>query len=179
MNDVKIFVNAELEHNIQAEPNGDYRKALNYCEKHWQKLTLFLRKPSIPLTTNHVESANRFAKQQCRPSLAFQKSKGAMEGAFFMSLIATCLAIDKNPLHYLANILHYWKHISSENAFDWMPHVYESAIELAVKKEEEDASTLGYELRHRTKKELPELDIYKVQMPSLKENNNIQPRLHH
>lgn len=152
LDELLSFVKKELSENRTAEPVGKYRTALLYVQKHWNELTTFLRLPGVPLTTNEVESANRFTKQQGRPSLSYQTQHGAKCAAFFMSLIATCLELGKNPLSYLTAVLRYWQHITADNAFDWMPHTYELAVQRAEQDEASRASP-GYELRHRHRRE--------------------------
>ena len=39
------------------EPNSGLGNAINYLLKHWEKLTLFLRKAGVPLDNNLVERA--------------------------------------------------------------------------------------------------------------------------
>jgi transposase len=41
----------------KVEPNSGLGQAISYLLKHWQKLTLFLEKPGVPLDNNIVERA--------------------------------------------------------------------------------------------------------------------------
>jgi hypothetical protein len=119
---MKTRAQHELANNIKAEPNGAYAKAMRYFLNNFDGLSLFLKRPGVPLTTTLAESAAKFTKKHHKNSLSFQTQKGGDAGAFFMSLIATCLGLKVNPLEYLSALIE-WRHeISKENAKEWFPN---------------------------------------------------------
>jgi hypothetical protein len=130
------------EENPKAEPNGDYRRALNYLVGNAHGLGAFLRVAGVPLTTTDAEQGAKFTKKHHHNSLSFQTRRGAEVGAFFMSLIASCLGLGVNPLAYLTALLR-WRHaITDENAGDWMPDTFERGVAAAQKAAPVDAK--GY-----------------------------------
>lgn len=121
---MKIRARDELANNFKAEPNGDYAKAIQYFINNEKGLCLFLQVPGVPLTTSLAEAGAKFTKKHHKNSLSFLTQSGGDVGAFFMSLIATCLGIKENPLEYLTALIE-WRHkITRENASEWFPHNY-------------------------------------------------------
>lgn len=149
---MKTFIASELAGNRKAEPNGDYRRALNYATNHWEGLTAFLRHEGIPLTTTQAELANKFTKRHHKNSLSFQTVRGAEVGAFFMSLIATCLGMKVNPLRYLAALIEWRSEITAENAALWMPDTFEQG--LAEIEARPAHNTKGYRVCSRVKRDV-------------------------
>ncbi len=136
------YADAQLAGNPKAEPNGDYRRALNYLVGNVQGLGAFLRVAGVPLTTTDAEQGAKFTKKHHHNSLSFQTRHGAEVGAFFMSLVASCLGLGVNPLAYLTALLR-WRHaITDENAGDWMPDTFERGVASAEKEAPVDAK--GY-----------------------------------
>jgi transposase len=83
------------------EPNSALGKALNYLVKHWDELTLFLRKVGAPLDNNLCEQVLKKAIIHRKGSLFFKTVRGAEVGDIYMSLIQTCKLCDVNPFDYL------------------------------------------------------------------------------
>jgi hypothetical protein len=54
MDKLHAWLKAQFEERI-VEPNSGLGQAISYLRKHWQKLTLFLEKPGVPLDNNIVE----------------------------------------------------------------------------------------------------------------------------
>lgn len=133
---------SEIATNPKAEPNGDYRRALGYLVNNEKGLGAFLRVAGIPLTTTDAERGAKFTKKHHHNSLSFQTRRGADVGAFFMSLIATCLGLGVNPLAYLTAILRWRDAITDDNAGDWMPDTFERG--LAAAQSSAPADALGY-----------------------------------
>jgi hypothetical protein len=125
------YARTEIAHNPKAEPNGEYRRALGYLVNNEKGLGAFLRVAGIPLTTTDAEQGAKFTKKHHRNSLSFQTRRGADVGAFFMSLIATCLGLGVNPLAYLSAILRWRSVITDNNAGDWMPDTFERGVAAA------------------------------------------------
>jgi len=83
------------------EPNSPLGKALNYLTKHWDELTLFLRKVGAPLDNNVCEQILKRAIIHRKGSLFYKTVRGAEVGDIYMSLIQTCRQCDVNPFDYL------------------------------------------------------------------------------
>jgi len=55
MGRLRQWIRRKLYRERAIEPNSELGRALKYILKHWPKLTLFLRKPDVPLTNNICE----------------------------------------------------------------------------------------------------------------------------
>ena len=111
----------------------------------------------MPLTTSLAEAAAKFTKKHHKNSLSFLTQPGGDVGAFFMSLIATCLGIKENPLEYLTAVIE-WRHkISKETATEWFPHNYKKQLAEVQKEFAQNDGLLPYRMcKKRTKS--PELE---------------------
>lgn len=91
--------------------------------KHWEPLTLFLRKAGAPLDNNLCEQALKRAILHRKNSLSYKTLKGAQTGDLFMSLIHTCRLNQVNPFDYLLAIARNGEAIgmAPEN---WLPWNY-------------------------------------------------------
>lgn len=88
----------------KVEPNSGLGQAMDYLLKHWEPLTLFLRKAGAPLDNNRCEQALKMAILHRKNSLSYKTLKGAKTGDLFMSLIHTCRLNAINPFEYLLAI---------------------------------------------------------------------------
>ena len=86
----------------KVEPHSGLGKAISYMLKHWEPLTLFLRKEGAPLDNN--ERALKMAILHRKNSLSYKTERGARIGDLFMSLIQTCRLNGINPADYLQAI---------------------------------------------------------------------------
>jgi hypothetical protein len=85
----------------KVEPNSGLGEAIAYLLKHWEPLTLFLRKAGVPLDNNKCEQALKMAILHRKNSLSYKTLNGARTGDLFMSLIHTCRLNGANPFDYL------------------------------------------------------------------------------
>jgi transposase len=88
----------------KVEPNSGLGQAMEYMLKHWEPLTLFLRKAGAPLDNNICEQALKMAILHRKNSLSYKTLNGARTGDLFMSLIHTCRLNGVNPFEYLLAI---------------------------------------------------------------------------
>jgi len=111
----------------KVEPNSGFGKAIKYMQKHWEKLTLFLREPGAPLDNNLCEQALKRAILHRKNSLFYKTKHGAYIGDLFMSLIHTCVLCKVNPFDYLTELQ---KHSSLlfKHPGQWLPWNYKNAI---------------------------------------------------
>jgi len=86
------------------EPNSGLGQAIGYMLRHWEKLTLFLRKAGAPLDNNISERALKMAILHRKNSLSYKTLNGAQTGDLFMTLIHTCRLNAINPFDYLMAI---------------------------------------------------------------------------
>ena len=61
MDKLHTWLEAQFDERL-VEPNSGLGQAISYLLKHWQKLTLFLEKASVPMDNNIVTAANGSAK---------------------------------------------------------------------------------------------------------------------
>lgn len=102
------------------EPNSSLGGAIKYILKHWERLTLFLRKSGAPLDNNVCERALKRAIIHRKNSLFYKTQNGARVGDMLMSLIYTCELNDVNPFDYLTEIQRHTQEVA-ENPDAWLP----------------------------------------------------------
>jgi transposase len=107
----------------RVEPNSALGKAIKYLTKHWDRLTLFLRKAGVPLDTNIVEQTLQTAILVRKNSLFFKTQKGAACADLFMSLIKTCRFHGVDAFHYLTSLLTHATEIQQAPE-RWLPWNY-------------------------------------------------------
>jgi hypothetical protein len=117
---------AELEQR-RVEPNSELGKAYRYMLKRWDKLTLFLRLPGVPLDNNICEQTLKMAIRHRRNSLFYRSERGAEIGDMFMALIHNAELRGENAFEYLAAILQY-ERAAAEAPADWMPWNHRETI---------------------------------------------------
>jgi len=100
MDDLHTWITGQMQ-GKHVEPNSPLGKALNYLTKHWDELTLFLRKVGAPLDNNLCEQVLKRAIIHRKGSLFYKTVRGAEVGDIYMSLIQTCRQCDVNPFDYL------------------------------------------------------------------------------
>lgn len=113
------------EHKV--EPNSGLGEAIGYMQKHWSKLTLFLRVPGAPLDNNICERALKKAILHRKNALFYKTLHGAHVGDVFMSLIHTAEINDVEPFGYLVALLRHGDELGKAPA-DWMPWTYQETL---------------------------------------------------
>jgi len=113
------------EHKV--EENSGLGEAILYMQKHWSKLTLFLRKPGAPLDNNICERTLKKAILHRKNSLFFKTLAGARVGDVFMSFIHTAELNDVEPFDYLVSLLRQHREVDEAPA-DWMPWNYRATL---------------------------------------------------
>lgn len=111
----------------KVEPNSTMGKAIRYCEKRWDKLTLFLRVPGAPLDNNACERILKMCIRHRRNSLFYKTQRGADVGDLYMSLIFTAMLDGQNPHHYLVALMGNPRAVREDPAA-WLPWNYLAAI---------------------------------------------------
>ena len=88
MDGLERWINEQFEQHL-VEPNSGLGKALRYLIRHWDELTLFLRKAGAPLDNNLCEQILKRAILHRKGSMFYKTVKGAEVGDIYMSLIHT------------------------------------------------------------------------------------------
>jgi hypothetical protein len=126
MNGLHEWMEAQLaEH--RTEPNSGLGKAISYLLNHWPKLTLFLKKPGVPIDNNIVERALKKAILNRKNALFYRTLNGAGVGDLFMSLIHTCELNGVNPFDYLTELQRHAEELKRSPS-EWMPWNYREAL---------------------------------------------------
>jgi transposase len=107
------------------EPNSGLGEAISYLLKHWEKLTLFLRKPGAPLDNNICERVLKKAILHRKNALFYKTCNGAHVGDLFMSLIYTCQFCGADPFDYLTELQRHAEDLAARPE-NWMPWNYPS-----------------------------------------------------
>lgn len=120
------WLTAQFEEKL-VEPNSGLGQAISYMRNHWEKLTLFLRKPAAPLDNNITERALKRAILHRKNALFYKTEHGAHVGDLFMSLIHTCRLCGADPFDYLTQLQEHAK-VLSANVGRWMPWNYRDEL---------------------------------------------------
>jgi transposase len=126
MEKLHVWLKTQFDERL-AEPNSGLGQAISYLLNHWQKLTLFLEKPGVPLDNNIVERALKKAILHRKNSLFYKTRKGAQMGDLFMSLIHTCELNDVNAFDYLTELLRHTEELKRSPS-EWMPWNYRETL---------------------------------------------------
>ena len=111
----------------QVEPNCGLGKALRYLIRHWNELTLFLRKAGAPLDNNLCEQLLKRAILHRKGSMFYKTVNGAEVGDIYMSLIHTCRLCDVNPFEYLQALQQHAQDVNG-HAAQWLPWNYREQL---------------------------------------------------
>jgi transposase len=111
----------------KVEPNSGLGKAIMYLQKHWSKLTLFLREPGAPLDNNICERALKLVVLHRKNALFYRTKNGAQVGDLFMSLIHTCQLNGVNSFDYLVELMRHAAQAAASPQ-EWMPWCYRAAL---------------------------------------------------
>ncbi len=126
MAELKTYMAAEIDEK-RVEPNSGLGSAITYMQKHWVKLTLFLRVSGAPLDNNICERALKKAILHRKNAYFYKTKNGARVGDLFMSLIHTCELGGQNPSDYIIALLEHPKELA-EHPDQWMPWNYSDTI---------------------------------------------------
>ena len=130
LDDLKEWIDS-LFRDKKIEPNSSLAEAINYMNKRWDKLTLFLTVPGAPIQNNIVERALKKAIILRKNSLFYKTEHGANVGALYTTLIYNADINDANPLDYLTQLMRH-PDLVAKNPAAWMPWNYTDALTLAA-----------------------------------------------
>jgi len=123
------WLTRQLEQRL-VEPNSALGGAIRYMLRHWEKLTLFLRRAGAPLDNNLCERALKKAILHRKNALFYRTENGARVGDLFMSLIHTCQLNQANPLDYLTQLQRHADQLVAGPQL-WMPWNYRETLACA------------------------------------------------
>jgi transposase len=126
MDDLEKWLDEQIA-DKKVEPNSGLGEAIQYMQKHWEKLTRFLVVAGVPLDNNLVERALKRAILHRKNALFYKTQNGAAVGDRFMSMIHTAELAGVNPFDYLLGLLRHAKHVA-EDPSQWMPWNYRETL---------------------------------------------------
>jgi hypothetical protein len=126
MTQLKVWFKNQFEAK-KVEPNSSLGKAIKYMDKHWEKLTVFLRVAGAPLDNNAVERTLKMAILNRKNAYFYKTLNGAHTGDIFMSIIQTCKLARVNAFEYLTILQKHEKYVS-KNPAAWLPWNYENTL---------------------------------------------------
>jgi transposase len=129
MEELHGWLNRQLDERL-VEPNSGLGQAITYLLKHWQKMTLFLRKAGAPLDNNICERALKKAILHRKNAYFYKTQNGADVGDLYMSLIYTCELNGADAFDYLTQLELHADELAAHPA-NWMPWNYRSTLEAA------------------------------------------------
>lgn len=127
MEKLEAWMRDAFEHKL-VEPNSGLGEAIGYMQKHWQRLTLFLRVPGAPLDNNLAERTLKRVLLHRKNALFYKTLNGALVGDIYMSLIQTAELNDVPAFDYLVAMLRHPAQVKSAPA-DWMPWTWRATLE--------------------------------------------------
>lgn len=130
MDELHLWLESHLAER-KTEPNSGLGQAINYLLRHWQPLTLFLRKAGAPLDNNIVERSLKRAVLHRKNALFYRTLNGAEVGDLFMSLIHTCQLCGANSFDYLVELQRHARELAACPA-EWMPWNYRETLAATV-----------------------------------------------
>jgi hypothetical protein len=111
----------------RVEPNSSLGQAIQYMQKRWSELTLFLRVADAPLSNNIAERALKKAILHRKNALFFRTLNGARVADIFMSLIHTAELCHVEPFDYLVALQRHAAAVLLEPGA-WMPWNYTATL---------------------------------------------------
>jgi hypothetical protein len=111
----------------KVEPNSGLGEAIKYMQKHWNKLTLFLKMPGVPLDNNICERAIKKVVLHRKNSYFYRTTNGARVGDCFMSIIHTAELNGVAPFYYLVALLRHYQEVEKAPS-EWMPWNYKDTM---------------------------------------------------
>ena len=126
MKALEEWMPAQFEQRL-VEPNSTLGEAIRYMQKHWDPLTLFLRKEGAPLDNNITERALKKAILHRKNALFYKTLNGARVGDIFMGLIYTAELNGVAPFDYLVALQRHAKQVN-ESPGEWMPWNYQQTL---------------------------------------------------
>jgi len=138
MDQLKDWMEAQIVEK-KTEPNSSLGKAIHYMKSRWEKLTLFLRVPGVPLTNDVCERLLKTAIRHRNNSLFYKTESGAKVGDILMSLIQTATQAGVNPFLYLTALQKH-KPVVAQNPERWFPWNYEETLKSLGSPVPEEAS---------------------------------------
>jgi transposase len=126
MADLEVWLREQIEQR-KVEPNSGLGDAIEYMQKHWSKLTLFLQVPAAPLDNNICERALKKAILHRKNALFYKTQNGARVGDIFMSLIHSAELNGANPFEYLVALQKHHQDVAA-NPVEWMPWTYRDTL---------------------------------------------------
>ena len=128
MEELHIWMNKQIDEHL-IEPNSSLGNAICYMLKHWNKLTLFLRKEAAPLDNNICERALKKAILNRKNAYFYKTENGARVGDLYMSLIHTCELNKVNSFEYLTELQKNKAAIAAEPE-KWLPWNYRDNLQI-------------------------------------------------
>lgn len=123
---------AALLRDKKVEPNSGLGEAIEFMQRHWDKLTLFLKVPGAPIDNNIVERALKKAIMHRKNSLFFKTQNGACVGDMYMTFIHTSELNGADPFDYLVALQRNAGEVA-RNPGDWMPWNYRETLDRLAK----------------------------------------------
>lgn len=111
----------------QVEPNSSFGKAVQYLNKHWEGLTLFLRIPNVPVSNNDNERQLKRAVLNRKNAYFFKNEAGAKIADILLSAIETCDLNKINPYNYFIALQEHADRVL-EDPKSWLPWNYIQAL---------------------------------------------------
>jgi hypothetical protein len=112
------------------DPQGYLGKAMKYFKNHYETLTLFLRKPGVPLSNIDCERALKIPIGVRKMAYFYRTLTGARVSDIIFSLIATCIAASVNIFDYFVAVQNHCDNVQKAPEL-WLPWNYQQQLVVA------------------------------------------------
>lgn len=109
------------------EPNSSLGRAFKYILRHWRRLTLFLRRPGVPLTNNACERLLKVVIRYRKNSSFYLSERGAAVSDVYTSLMQTARLNGEDPFAYLLALLNHPEQVAADPEA-WLPWNYRATL---------------------------------------------------
>lgn len=106
------------------DPRGHLAKAMKYFINNYKELTLFLRKPGVPISNCSVEQALKMPIGVRKMAGFYKTEVGAEVSDIIFSFIATCLAAKVNVFDYFVAVQNHSVEVKRAPEL-WLPWNYQ------------------------------------------------------
>ena len=124
---LRVWLDEQFKNKL-VEPNSTLGDAIKYMQKHWEKLTVFLRVPGAPLDNNVCERILKKSILHRKNAYFYRTRRGARIGDLYMSLIHSAELGRVNTFEYLVALQRNAEAVAKAPG-NWMPWNFQDTLE--------------------------------------------------
>ena len=125
---LRLWLLNHVRYSDKVEKNSPMGRAIQYWLSHWDSLTRFLQVEGAPLDNNVSERAIKYLIRYRKNAYFFKTPRGALIGGQLMTLIATAIANQINPVAYLIALQTHADAVA-DAPYLWLPWRYQATMD--------------------------------------------------